>query len=311
MGIYIRLESPLRITPIGKALARLHYCDEIINFFYRGRNFIPRNVTIWLKATSETLGGTLENELDMHDPYRTFQILREMISTKFYTEELFSSIIVFNGIWNFDGLKLEGFISANNEYAWNRAYYDVEVDAYGNDEFEDLVDVFWEKEMLDWLVPGFISQLERASRRQRAKPREIYFSIGAPERGEVSNLIAIHLPDWHDVIDFFYARLRRDKASWIKNKVAPLDRYFFVSSIREQKIVHSIFKQIAKETSLIEKSGGSVIYIAKERDSFSKFYQKFKEAVFKPASQELPQADHIKKIIQKGLEKTKSLDQLR
>jgi len=68
-----------------------------------------------------------------------------------------------------------------------------------------------------------------------------------------------------------------------------------------------MFKQIAKETAVIEKSGSSAVYIAKERDSFNKFYNRFKENVFKPASQELPEADLIKKFIKKGLERMTTL----
>jgi len=175
----------------------------------------------------------------------------------------------------------------------------VEIDAYGRGKFEDFIDVFLDKGEISELATSFIMTIRRAGQGQSAIPTQIYFSIGAPEYGEVENLIALYLQDRREMV-------RRDRDTWIKDKVAPIDRGFFVGSIVEQKIVASIFKQIIEETELIEQVGKSVTYIAKARESFGKFYQKFKE-VFKPASQELPEADALKKTINKGLERTSSL----
>jgi len=104
-----------------------------------------------------------------------------------------------------------------------------------------------------------------------------------------------------------YSKLRRDKARWIKNKVVPIDRHFFLSSIREQKIVQTTLKKILRESLVTEKVGRSVTYMAKDQESFLKVYQKFKEEVFKSAAEELPEADTLKKKIRKGLEKIETL----
>ena len=59
--------------------------------------------------------------------------------------------------------------------------------------------------------------------------------------------------------------------------------------------VQMMFGGIVDESLLIEKAGSSIVYVAKERDSFGQFYKKFKERVFEPASRELPEAKEIKK----------------
>jgi len=127
------------------------------------------------------------------------------------------------------------FFSVNNDARWREAYHDVEIDAYGKGEFEELVDYLWKQDLIETIARSFIDEIKREGRGKLAKPREIYFSIGAPEYGEVTNLILLHLKDWHNFIGFLYSKLRRDKARWIKNKVVPIDRHFFLSSIREPK----------------------------------------------------------------------------
>jgi len=76
---------------------------------------------------------------------------------------------------------------------------------------------------------------------------------------------------------------------------------------RGQLVVKNISKRIGKETLLTEKTGNSVTYIAKDKESFTQFYQKFKEEVFKSAVKELPEANELKSDIKKGLEKQGSL----
>ena len=307
MGIYIRLESPVRISFLRWALLRLGYCYRTINYFQQLGMFLPQRIRIWKKAPTETLGGTLYKNVRISNLYSDIRELYSLIEEKFYQDELFSSIIVFEGIWNFDEVKLAGFFSVNNDVAWRDAYHDVEIDAYGKGEFEDLVDYLWKQGLIETIAPSFIDEVKREGRGKLAKPREIYFSIGAPEYGEVTNLILLHLKDWHNFIGFLYSKLRRDKARWIKNKVVPIDRHFFLSSIREQKIVQTTLKKILRESLVTEKVGRSVTYMAKDQESFLKVYQKFKEEVFKSAAEELPEADTLKKKIRKGLEKIETL----
>jgi hypothetical protein len=297
----------MRISPLARALERLHYTYEVAKYFYQGRIFLPQNITIWLKAPSESLGGTLKDTISITELYATIQALRERFAREFYSEEFFSSVVMVNGKWNLNGEKLEGFISANNDDTWRSVYYDIEIDVYARGHIKDIADVIWGKPNLENFFPNFVKELRRVGRGHLAKPREIYFSIGAPEYGEVDNLLALRLQDRRRMIDFLYSKIRKSKESWVKNKIAPIDRSFFVSSINEQRAVQRMFSQFAQESLLVEITGRSVVYVAKERDSFAKFYKRFKEKVFEPASRELPDAKEIKRNMLRGLEKIETL----
>jgi len=309
MGIYLNLVSSerMRISPLERALSRIHYCYEAIRYFAKGRLFLPRTIRVWMDAPSETLEGIKKREIQIVDLYNDVERLRSWFKEDFYQERLFSSIIVFEGVWDFDNIKLAGFFSVNNEYTWRNMYLDVEIDAYGKGDIEDLVDVFWEKGEIITLAPNFFMELKHAEKGEPTRPREIYFSIGAPEYGGFDNLVALHLQDWRALVGFLYSRLRKDKAPWIKSKVAPIDRGFFLGSIREQKVVPMILKRLIEEASLVEQHGKSVTYIAKDKKSFSKFYQKTREEVFKSAVQDFPESEALKKKIQKGLERIETL----
>lgn len=307
MGIYVSLKTLERTSPLSLALARIDYCYESMRFFSRNKIFLPETAKIWLHAPTETLGGQLQHSIEIRDIYQSFEELRSWVKERFYQKELFYSMIVFEGVWDYEEFKLAGFFSVNNDFIWRKAYHDVEIDAYGRGQTEDLVDIFWKKHEIQTVSNAFFNELKNAAKGRKIKPKEIYFSIGSPEYGEVVNLIALHLEDWRDFLLFLYSKLRKDKAPWVKNRVSPMDKSFFLGALREQKITATLFKRI-QEAFLVETVGKSVTYVAKERESFNDFYQKFKEEVFKTASQELPEASTLKKIIKRGLEKTAVLD---
>lgn len=271
---------------------------------------MPEKMKIWLNAPTEALGGILKKEIKINNLFEDFETLRSWLNEKFYQEEWFSSIIVFEGLWEYDGVKLSGFFSINNEYAWQQAYQDVEIDAYGRGEISDLIDVFWKKGEIEFFASSFFTELKSVQEDTMIKPSEMYFSIGAPEYGEMDNLRALHLKDWRDFVDFMYSKLRKDAENWVVEKVAPIDRHFFLGSIKEEKIAQTLFKKGLEKSLLIEKTGQSSTFIAKNQDSFTKFYHAFKEEVFKSAAQELPEAKMLKRNIREGLEKEAGTSQL-
>jgi hypothetical protein len=307
LGIYVRLKPSRRLPPIDWALARINHCYEALKFFEKGKIFLPKTINVWLNAPIESLDGQLIKKIEVSNLYNDVEKLRSWVKENFYPEKLFSSIIVFDGIWDFDNIKLAGFFSANNEYMWRKAYHDVEIDAYGKGEIDDLMDVFQKNNQVEGLVDNLVTIFKQVEEKQPLSYREIYFSIGSAEYGQDVDMVALHLNDWRDFVGYLYSRLRKDKDDWINNKVSPIDRRFFLKSVRGEKVVRSISNKIGKETLLEEKKGKSVTYIAKDRKSFSKFYQKFKKEVFKSAVKELPEANKLKSDIKKGLEKQGSL----
>jgi len=203
-------------------------------------------------------------------------------------------------------LEVGGFFSCNNFFAWNRAYLDVEIDAYSSGEYGDLTDVFIKHNEVPEVAKSFISSINASSQNQQTTPRYIYFSRGAPEFGEVEDLIVLHLRDRHDMTGFLYAKLRKTEEPWVKAKLEPIDKTFYLSSLASIEAVESIFSDVVKETDLIEKTGNSITYIAKDTVTFRKFYEQFKESIFQPASKELPDADALKKSMERGLEGTRT-----
>jgi hypothetical protein len=181
-------------------------------------------------------------------------------------------------------------------------YHDVEIDAYGRAGYEDLIDVFMKKGEVEGLATSFFSELEQTESAVRARPTTMFFSIGSPEL-EVDSLIALHINNWSNLIRLLYSRLREEEEAWVKGQVAPIDRGFFIENIRSNESVESNRKRMLEGASLIEVPQQSVTYIARNRESFAKFYETFKEEVFRPAAENLPEAKVLKESIDKGLQK--------
>jgi len=57
-----------------------------------------------------------------------------------------------------------------------------------------------------------------------------------------------------------------------------------------------------------KEKGKGVLFIAKDKDSFRKFYELVKENIFKPAALALPSKDELKERIQKGLSENATID---
>lgn len=312
MGIYVKLQSqrgervPLRDAP----LIRLHYANEIIRYFHEGLVFIPENIEVWRNFPSESLGGKLETDKTrkITDLFRDIALLRKQLTDRAYPlDRLLSTIIVINGIWDLNGIKLAGFISINNNYNWRRVYRDIEVDAYGRGDIEDLVDALWKREDVCEVVSKFVSRMKMVEKEQLSKPRQIFLTSGVPVKGETENLMAIHLKDRRDFIDFLYSTLRERGDPDIKDKMHPLDRDFFVNALASHRVTNRKLGEVLKDTFIREESGNSVTYIAKERNSFTRLYDEFYDTVFKPAMANLPKTKDVKLTIAKGLERIATL----
>jgi hypothetical protein len=305
MGIYTKLTTS-GINPIDRALGRLFYCTEAIRHFQRDKFFVPRSVSIWLNAPSEALNGKLIYRKDMTDLDNIAQQLQRRFKDSFYRDGLPASIILFEGTWQLYGLEIAGFFSCNNYRAWNRIYFDVEIDAYSKGEYGDLMDVFLAHGEVPELAKNFVAYSKMSSQNQIIMPRFIYFSRGVPEYGEVEDLVALYLRDRHDMVTFLYNKLRRIEESWVKDQVEPIDRHFYVSSLVSIESIEKIFSEVIKKTDLIESEGNSVIYIAEDTDTFKTFFEYFKNEIFRPASKELPSAAFLKEKMRNGLEGTRT-----
>lgn len=300
MGIYTTVTRWERIPLRGEPYIKLDYCVQAIRFFKDGL-FTLENAEIWFDAPFESQGGQLHKKIDTTDFYATGQAVHQLLRRLTF-EQLSRTIIMFNGIWNFDGIELGGYFSVNNNRIWRRVYRDIEIDAYGKGDFEDLVDVLWKTQDMTTLVPKFVDALTRSPSAERMAIYEILFSQGVPTDEDVTNLLATHFHGTRaQLMRFFYRVLRNSKDVWVTSRSTPIDNRFFIKTLYDEKLVQQRLTESIEEALLVERVGKSVTYVAKERDSFSRLYESFVSSVLKPALRELPPEEIVRETIEKGL----------
>jgi hypothetical protein len=307
MGIYLTLsqQGEGKVPMREVVLSRLHYTVQAIRFFYQGRVFVPYEILVWKGRPSEALGGEQIEKITVNDFDKDISALVAKMSEQklFPLEQLLATIIQINGTWNIDDTQLDGFFSANNSASWRSVYHDLEIDAFGKGEIEDLTDVFWKDKDLQGVIKRFIDSVDNARVGQKVMPREIFFSVGVPAKGEVGNLRALHCSQRRYLIDFMYSTLSENNVTDIHDKLGPLNKKFFIGAIANEKIVNDRLINALNETLITETVGNSVTYLAKDKDSFTKLYNKLFEDVFKPAFKNLPNANEVKEKIVTGLSK--------
>lgn len=310
MGIYVSLRRPDASAFRDFVLNKIYYTTEIIRFFYEGQIFLPEEISIWRERPSEALGGEkLRPKVEVSDIFRDMATLRQQFSDSrdYPFEQLITTIIQINGTWDIDGRRLAGFFSINNNPNWREVYRDIEIDAYGRGEIEDLVDAIWKSDNAYGIVSNLIFNLKRATKDQSTVPYDILFSIGVPTKGEVKNIRGIYCSGRRYLIDFLYSTLSEQGEMEVRDKISPLNKTFFIGTIVENKTVNKRFEEALGQTLIKEETGGSVTYFAKQPDSFNQLYERVYETVFKPAFKNLPKANDVKQRIATGLERTETL----
>jgi hypothetical protein len=231
------------------------------------------------------------------------RLKQEFSDPKYYTlEQLIPTIIRISGYWDLDGNRLAGFFSINNNPSWREVYHDIEIDAYGKGDIEDLVDLIWKSESAQGIVKNLILTLNNAAKGQSVTPHVVFFSVGVPAKGEVTNIKGIHCSSRRYLIEFFYSTLSEQGEMDIRDKLGPMNKSFFISTLTDNKNVNQRFEQALDQTLIKEEIGGSVTYFAKEANSFSKLYEKIYETIFKPALKNLPKSNDVRQKIAIGLE---------
>jgi hypothetical protein len=222
-------------------------------------------------------------------------------------DRLMSTIIIFNGYWDLYGTLIPGFFSINNSSAWRGTYKDLEIDASGTGDFNDLIGILWKRDDMEGIIHNFVKKLKSAESGQKVTPNMVFFSIGVPAKGDVDNLVGLYLRDRRTLIDFLYSTLIEKGDPETKSKIPPLDRGFFIKAITEEPVVQERLNNALHDTLVIEEPVGSFTYIARDRKAFNNLYETFSERVFKPAMRELPKVQEVESKIKKGLANIKNL----
>jgi hypothetical protein len=284
----------------------------LLRFFYDGRIFVPQNIEVWLNFPDRALGGELDQSIEVSDIFKDIATVRMQLSDKNYPlDRLVSTIIIINGHWDINGTLIPGFFSINNSSVWRGTYKDLEIDASGTGDFNDLIGVLWKRDDMEGIVRNFVKKIKSAESGQKVTPKMIFFSIGVPAKGDVDNLVGLYLRDRRTLIDFLYSTLNEKGDPEIKSKIPPLDRGFFIKAISEEPVVQKRLTNALHDTLVIEEPVGSFTYIARDRKAFNNLYETFSERVFKPAMRELPKVQEVETRIRNGLANLKNLDDFR
>lgn len=304
MGIKIVLSQMKPATTSQVILDRLKICFGAMRFFHKGL-FLLQEAEVWLGAPSEALGGVLKKKLPTTNPYDALDALHRHLQTLPFGE-VGETIIVFKGIWQFEGTSLEGYFSVQNAKSWREVYGDIEISAYARKEIEDIVDIFWQTQDMPTLIPRFLQDLKQTTQQLSMGLSLVSFSRGIPTEEDPTNLMAVYLVgERRGLLGIFYKARKRSLDPEVTAKSEPLSTTFFLNTLVEENLVKDRIDRRLREAMIVEVQSKSSLYIAKQRDSFEKLYDEISKTVLKPALEKLPKQDTVKDLIHKGLEEYK------
>jgi hypothetical protein len=184
---------------------------------------------------------------------------------------------------------------------WRTIYKDLEIDAFGHGDAKDLVDILWKRDDRRSIVGNFIKNLNSMGKGLKATPNMIYFSVGVPAKGDITNLLGVHLNDRRALIDFLYSTLSERADAEAKDAMLPIKRAYFVGVMDKEQDVQNALTTAMNEAGVKQDKGGSYTFLADDRRGFEKLYEIFEERVFKPVLRELPKTQEVESRIKKGL----------
>jgi len=303
MGIYIDLYTILPASYYERVRHKLQFCIAALKFFHEGL-FALQDAELWIGAPSEASGGTLKETVKTTDPYLAGEILEKFLSNLPY-DEVSQSIVMLNGVWDFDDVKLGGYFSVNFSKVWRDVYHDIEIGAYAKKDFADLVDILWVTQDMESLSRKFIAALRKTAINRSLGLQTMFFSRGVPTEEDPTNLMGAYLHgERRGLLRIFYKALSKTKDPEVASRVPALNDTFFVKTLAAEEIVNERLVKEMEEVMIIERKGDSATYIAKNQDSFANLYEEVSKTILKPGMGKLPTAEHVKNLIESGLKKS-------
>jgi len=282
-------------------LDKLRAGFELAKFFYKGL-FFPENVEVWFSAPSEASGGTIAERFPAENLYVATQRLYDYLGQLSF-EDSIRSIIMLKGIWEFNGERLAGYFSIQNDANWREAYGDIEISAYAKGEFEDLVDALWATQPIPSLIRRLLGLLKTATKKSSLSLSQVTFSRGIPTKEDPTNLMAIYFAgERRSLLGTFYMALRQSRDRSVIFKAKPLNTLFFINTLVKDEIAEERITKRLDRAIVTEIRGRSALYIAKDRNSFATLYKEISDAILKPALEKLPKEETVRERIHEGLE---------
>jgi hypothetical protein len=283
---------------------RLEACREALRFFNNGLFFV-KEVEIWVGAPSEALGGTKKGAFASNNFLETTEYAYKIIMELDFSDAL-NSLIIFRGVWEIEETKLAGYFSVQNEKERRKAYGDLEISAYPQGSIRDLVDALWKLNYVDNLVKDFLKEFQMNIASLKIRLSRAVFSHGLYSKSDPSGIMAIYLTgNRRNLLGLFYDALKKNEDPEISKKASPIDTNFFLDTLSENELVNERISKRLDEAFVTEIPVHSVLYIAKDPQSFGNLFGEITKAVMKPAFSKLLPEVEVKKRITEGLEEFK------
>jgi hypothetical protein len=300
MAIYVVFSTPRGASSLELISDKLQACYGAMRFFNDGL-FSPSSVEIWLDATSEALGGALLTTIEISNLYADINSVYDYL-LKLKASDRLRSIVLFRGIWEIGQIRLAGYFSVQNGSDWAGVYGDIEISAYSKGDIQDIVDALWKMEEVNGVLSSFVREFYSSVQNLRLKLSRIIFCRGLWSVEDPSCLMAIYLAGGRrNLLSLFYDSLREKKDSAVISKARPLNTKFLLDVLEENDLARERIADNLKLSSVAELPTNSVLYVAKENDSFGKLFEATSRTVIRPALKKLPPEEDVRGKIAEGL----------
>jgi hypothetical protein len=245
-----------------------------------GPHFEPVRVEIWRDAPSKAEGGSLIKESSTLRKARTF-----------FVESPHAIFLIVEGMLRFGDWKQLAYVRINPLGRWRQVYGDVEFGAY-DVEIADL----------------FLTHIEarKAFRRSLENIRRFVVKIvigwGIECLEDFRLGVAFYRSGKSFLLTDIMSTMRIDeKCKKLVEHLGPYNRIFLATRAWKEPGFRERMRKVAEEAQVLIQGRKSIILEAKERKSFSSFYEGIVKNVIRPLVEELPPKQEILKRIAKAL----------
>lgn len=302
MGIYIKVKHPSTLLS-GKnySESRVIICKKAVKYFNKAGFFYPSIIEIWSGFPSEFLGGKIDKTYKTDNIDDVDEVLIKQFSMDEFNYKWYNSIIRIQGLWVINNEYYKGYFSINNSNLWRKTYYDISIDAFGPSNKSGLIELLLEEKDFNYIIGDFFKYISIDKIGNIGNVSIIIASHGAPQSGDVKDLVAIHVPSWRSMIKYFYDAMNNEEEEYFEDHIKHIDKDFFTSSLTSDEGIYGLYTSFSKDAHIIEMEGGSVSYIGLNDDSFQNLYDIFKKEIFKKAAEKLPNKEEVKNQIFEGI----------
>lgn len=272
--------------------------------------FQPKNLEIWLEATSEAEGGKLifSYEIDIgYKPLGIKSLIRSMV--KKHREDILKLIVVLEGFF----LEHYAYIILYNVPELRRVYGDVELDVYPSPSkgIYSIADLLKDNEKILKKMGQIVEHVGRL----QPRPELVVLGIDPDALKDFTKRISFYSPDKKRlVVDIirtirFKAESEEDKnMQELLSIFSPYKEDKLARLMLEIKGFESRVKNLAQESDALVSLRKSVHFAGKTIDSGRRFYEKFLSEILVPLAQRLVGEEMLRRYLREIIEKQKTLE---